>query len=332
MATIADVAQRAGVSISTVSHVVNRTRFVAPETTRRVLEAIDVIGYTPNTLARSLKRATTSSVGLAMSAISNPYFADLICAIEKECARLGLMVFLSDTEDDPAREVEIVRAFHARRVDGIVLAPSADPAAALAQVTERKIPCVLVDRLPDPGFDQVGIDNEAAVEALVGHLLAHGHRRIGYVAGQPGLATTLARVGAFRAVLAAAGVAVADGLVEAGCGSTDEAAAAMARLLDRAERPTAVIAGNNLATIGAMRALGARGLAVPRDVSLVGIDDFEWAECFEPRLTLIAQPCAEIGRAAAALLVERIADPDGPRRTLRLVPRLSVRELVGTLA
>ena len=138
--------------------------------------------------------------------------------------------------------------------------------------------------------------------------------------------------GAFRAALAAAGVAVADGVVEAGCRSTDEAAAAMGRLLDRADRPTAVIAGNNLATIGAMRALGARGLAVPGDVSLVGIDDFEWAACFEPRLTLIAQPCAEIGRQAAALLVERIADPEGPRRTVRLVPELSVRNSVGRLA
>ena len=318
--------------MSTVSHVVNRTRFVSPETANRVLQAIDLVGYTPNTLARALKRASTSSVGLAMSAISNPYFADLICAIEKECAKLGLMVFLSDTEDDPEREVAIVRAFHTRRVDGILLAPSASPGAALRQIALRNIPCVLVDRLSDPSFDQIGVDNEAAVRALVEHLLAHGHRRIGYVGGQPGLATTRERVGAFRAALAGAGISVLDDCVEACSVTTHEAAAATGRLLDLRDRPTAVIAGNNLATIGAMQALGERGLRVPRDISLVGIDDFEWAACFEPRLTLVAQPCAEIGRQAAALLGERIADPQGARRTVRLLPSLSLRNSVGRLA
>ncbi len=318
--------------MSTVSHVVNRTRFVSPETANRVLQAIDLVGYTPNTLARALKRASTSSVGLAMSAISNPYFADLICAIEKECAKLGLMVFLSDTEDDPEREVAIVRAFHTRRVDGILLAPSASPGAALRQIALRNIPCVLVDRLSDPSFDQIGVDNEAAVRALVEHLLAHGHRRIGLSGGsrvwpRPGSGS---RPFAPRSPVRASRSWMT--CVEACSVTTREAAAATGRLLDLRDRPTAVIAGNNLATIGAMQALGERGLRVPRDISLVGIDDFEWADCFEPRLTLVAQPCAEIGRQAAALLVERIADPQGARRTVRLLPSLSLRNSVGRLA
>ena len=125
--TIVDVARRAGVSVSTVSHVVNHTRRVLPETRRLVEAAIASVGYQTNTLARSLKTATTKSVGIAISAISNPYFSDIICAIETECARLGLMVFLSDTQDDPEREFNVVNALHQRRVDGVILAPSPDP-------------------------------------------------------------------------------------------------------------------------------------------------------------------------------------------------------------
>ena len=125
--TIIDVARKAGVSVSTVSHVINRTRRVMPETTRLVEAAIESIGYRPNTLARSLKTASSKSVGIAISAISNPYFSDIICAIETECARLGLMVFLSDTQDDPDRELAVVQSLHQRRVDGIILAPSPDP-------------------------------------------------------------------------------------------------------------------------------------------------------------------------------------------------------------
>ena len=123
MATIADVARKAGVSVSTVSHVVNRTRRVAPATAKAVQAVIDTIGYRPNVLARSLKTASTRSVGIAISAITNTYFSDIICAIETECARLGMMVFLSDTQDDPERELAVVIALHQRRVDGVILAP-----------------------------------------------------------------------------------------------------------------------------------------------------------------------------------------------------------------
>ncbi|TIL57045.1 MAG: LacI family transcriptional regulator, partial [Mesorhizobium sp.] len=112
MPTMAEVARRAGVSVSTVSHVVNGTRFVSPEKARLINDAIATMGYQPNELARALKASTTNSVGLAISAISNPYFTDIICAVEAECARLGLMVFLSDTQEDPDRELQVVRAFH----------------------------------------------------------------------------------------------------------------------------------------------------------------------------------------------------------------------------
>src|SRR6266404_1888283 len=156
MTTIAEVARAAGVSVSTVSHVVNRTRYVSPDTAKLVNDAIAKIGYLPNTLARSLKLASTSCVGLAISALSNPYFSDIICAVEAECARLGLMVFLSDTQDNPDKELAVIRALHQRRVDGIIFAPSADPGPTLDYLAHHGLPCVLIDRMADPRFDQIG--------------------------------------------------------------------------------------------------------------------------------------------------------------------------------
>lgn len=329
MPTIADVAKLAGVSLSTVSHVLNRTRYVSAQKTHLVEAAIAEIGYVPNAVARSLRAASTRTVGLAISTIANPYFADIVCAIETHCAKLGLMVFLADTQDDPERELRVVQALHARQVEGIILAPSADPSSALDHAHRFGIPCVLVDRLADVRFDRVGVDNAAATEGLVRHLLDAGHRRIGFVGGHPGFATTEARAAAFRATLAAAGVQSDPDLSDARARTQDDVTAAVASLLDRKDPPTALVAGNNLVTIAALRALRRRGLMVPRDVSLVGIDDFDWADCFEPRLTLVAQPCAEIGRQAATLLIERIRDPDAPPRMVHLAAELKVRGSVG---
>jgi LacI family transcriptional regulator len=325
MATIVEVARRAGVSVSTVSHVVNRTRFVSPATARLVDEAIAYVGYLPNNLARSLKRASTNSVGLAISAISNPYFSDIICAVEAECARLGLMVFLADTQDDPDCELSVVRALHQQRVDGVMLAPSAAPHRTLAYLAQNRLPCVLIDRLADERFDQVGVENAPAMRSLIDHVASFGHRRIGFVAGQPGFATTLERIEGYRAALAAHGLDFVPQYLVTGNATTGGATASTHALLSLPEPPTALVAGNNLATIGAVRAIRERGLIVPRDLSLVGFDDFEWADCFEPRLTLIAQPCVEIGRQAAALLSERIACVDGLPRTVRLEATLRVR-------
>ena len=327
VSTIADVAREAGVSVSTVSHVVNRTRRVAPATSQAVQAAIDLIGYHPNVLARSLKTASTQSVGIAMSAIANAYFIDIICAIEAECARLGMMVFLSDTQDNPDRELAVVTALHQRRVDGVILAPSADPERrALAYLGNARVPCVLVDRTPDPAFDQVGVNNREAMQALVEHVAGLGHRRIGYVGGHPGFQTTLERIDGYRKSVQRLGLTFDERYLVTGSDSSNSATNATHALLSLEQPPSAIVAGNNMATVGAMRAIRARGLRVPQDISIVGFDDFEWADCFEPRLTLVAQPCEEIGRRAAILLMERIAAPDGLRRSLRLDARLIVRD------
>jgi len=326
MPTMAEVARRAGVSVSTVSHVINRTRFVSPEKARLINDAIATMGYQPNELARSLKVASTNSVGLAISAISNPYFTDIICAVEAECARLGLMVFLSDTQEDPDRELSVVRAFHQRRVDGVILAPSGSPQRAIDYLAEKKLPCVLIDRFADDRFDQIGVENQSSMRALIDHVASFGHKRIGYIAGQPGLATTRERIEAFQASLAANGLAVPPHYLSPENVDTASATASTHAILSLPSPPTALVTGNNMTTIGAVRAIREKSLSIPGDVSLVGFDDFEWADCFEPRLTLVAQPCNEIGRQAAALLSERIGSLNATPRSVRLQATLCERE------
>ena len=201
-----DVASRAGVSTSTVSHVLNGTRKVSPATVQAVQRAIQELGYIPNTLARSLARSSTSTIGVAISALSNHYFSETVHAIETECAKHGYMMLFVDTHDDPEQELRVVTALHHRRVDGIVLAPS-NGSLALEYLRASEIPAVLVDRMMSEQFDQVGVANTQPTQALIAHLIAHGHRRIGFIAGRAGFSTTDERVAGYRAALHTAGLA-----------------------------------------------------------------------------------------------------------------------------
>ncbi|RYC33320.1 LacI family transcriptional regulator [Lichenibacterium minor] len=330
MATIADVARRAGVATSTVSHVLNRTRVVSPETTRAVEDAVAAVGYTPNVLARALARSVTNTVGLAISTSRNRFFGDIANAVEGECAKLGMMVLLANTRDDPDEELRVVEELHRRRVDGIILTPSAGPdAAALAYLRDNAIPAVLLDRLPDAGFDGIGVENTASMAALVDELADRGHSRIGLVAGQAGFTTTRERVAGAAAALRRRGLGVDPALVSDGHVAVATARAATARMLALTAPPTALIGGNNLATVGILAALRDAGLAVPRDMAVVGFDDFEWSDSFEPGLTVLAQPCDEIGRRAAAMLRARIAKAAGAPALHRVAPTLIRRSSSG---
>jgi len=330
MATIADVARRAGVATSTVSHVLNGTRFVSAETTKAVHDAIRAVGYTPNILARALARSTTNTIGLAISASSNRYFADVINAVEEECARLGMMVLLANTRDDPDYEFEVVAALHQRRVDGIIIAPSGGAEnQALAYMREQNIPSVMVDRLPDVALDGVGVENRQALANMVTHMVHHGHTRIGFVGGQANFTTALERAEGFRDGLRQHGLPIDEACICIGHTALATAKDAAVRLLASAQPVTALIGGNNLSTIGIMLAARDCGLAVPADLAVAGFDDFDWADAFEPRLTTIVQPTHEIGRQAALMLKKRIDQAAGEPRIVKLTPSFSIRNSCG---
>ncbi|MFD5664009.1 LacI family DNA-binding transcriptional regulator [Streptomyces anthocyanicus] len=325
MATMADVARSAGVSVATVSHVLNDTRPVLPHTRRAVLDAVEELGYTTNTLARSLVTSRTRSIGLAVSAISNPYFTEILQGVEASALEHGYGLLIADPHEDPAHEREVVRLLHERRVDGMIVAPSAEPRELVSYLTRHRVPAVFLDRIVDvpegedaPRFDQVGAEGAEPTTGLVGHLAGLGHRRIGLVAGRPGLSTTRERITGYRHGLAAAGLPFDERLLVHGDSEAAGGERAAADLLSLAVPPTALVTANNAMTIGALRALRSRGLSVPGDLALCCFDDFAWADLFSPRLTAVAQPSRDIGAQAVRLLLDRLAEPDRPARTLRL--------------
>nr|WP_199772115.1 LacI family DNA-binding transcriptional regulator [Pseudomonas fluorescens] len=323
-----DVASRAGVSTSTVSHVLNGTRKVSPATVQAVQRAIQALGYIPNTLARSLARSSTNTIGVAISALSNHYFSETVHAIETECAKHGYMMLFVDTHDDPEQELRVVTALHHRRVDGIVLAPS-NGSMALEYLQANEIPAVLVDRMMSEQFDQVGVENAQPTQALIEHLVAHGHRRIAFIAGRAGFSTTDERVAGYKAALQAAGLVFDAQLLVNGGSNTEPARQATVQLLRLAAPPTAIMAGNNLMTLGAMQALREAQIEVPGQMALVGFDDFDWADFFVPRLSLIAQPVQALGARAVDLLLQRMASPSSPPQSVRLAPTLQLRNSCG---
>ncbi|WP_110949584.1 LacI family DNA-binding transcriptional regulator [Pseudomonas bohemica] len=330
MVKMEDVARLARVSTSTVSHVLNGTRKVSPRTLDAVQQAVRELGYIPNTLARSLARSRTNTIGVAISALSNHYFSETVHAIETECERHGIMMLFVDTHDDPEQELRVVRALHHRRVDGILLAPSSDPErAALVYLQANAIPTVLVDRLAADGFDQVGVENRESTQALVAHLIGHGHQRIGMIAGHRGLSTTEERIEGYRQALSQAGLAFDEALLVNGESNSESARRAAATLLALAKPPSAIMAANNLMTIGAMHALRNANIAVPEQMALVGFDDFDWADLFLPRLSVIAQPVHALGARAVQLLLQRIDSPDGTRQSERLAATLRIRNSCG---
>ena len=331
MVTMADVARLAGVSVTTVSHVINGTRPASERTTRAVKAAIERTGYSQNVVARALARRRTQSLGLAISGLSNPYFTDVIASVESAATDAGHTLLLAETRDDPEQELRVVRALIERRVDGLLLAPSPGAAEfALPYLATQDTPVVLIDRFVESAaLDQVGSENEAPTRALVQHLIDKGHRRIAMVVGIAGLSTTVERVRGYRAALRAAGLEPDAALIADGGSRADRAREATELLLGLDDPPTALVSGNNHMTIGVLRALKGRGLRVPEDIALVAFDDFEWADLFAPRLTVVAQPTKRLGERGVELLLSRLEDPARPQRVERLAAGFVHRDSCG---
>lgn len=332
MVTIADVATAARVSTSTVSHVLNNTRFVAEETRRRVLAAVEDLDYVPNDQARSLVRARTRRLGVAISALTNLYFGAVVKAMETAATDAGYTLLLADTHEDPDTEQRVVAALRGYKLDGLLLAPSAASAPVLDRLARAGLPTVLVDRAADARFDSVGTENVEPMAELVAHLAETGHRRIAMVSGMAGLTTTDERVAGYRLGLERAGLPLDPALVVSGGSDAEQTRRVVAALLDADLPPTAIVAAQNAMVVATMQVLRQRGLDVPAHVALVGFDDFEWADVFTPRLTTVAQDAEGIGRQAVELLLRRIAGTAGEPRAVRVPARVMHRDSCGCTA
>ena len=314
-----DVARIAGVSASTVSHVLNRTRKVDTATRLRVEAAIEQTGYRRNIVARSLAAGRTHTVGLSISALTNPYFGSLVHAVERTLSEAGYVLIVGDSHDDVDSEKRVTGSLLDRQVDGMILAPAAgSERVTIPVITRTGTPLVLIDRGVDLGCDQVGPENVSSARSLTEHLLDLGHRRIGVVRGKPGISSTTERFDGYVAALAARGIALDPGLVLDGDSNTDVAEREVRRLMSSADRPTALVSMNNAMTIGTLKAVNSLGLSIPGDAAFVCYDDFEWSDLFEPKLTAAAQDVDTIGATAVELLLRRIQGDDEAPQHIRV--------------
>lgn len=308
-----DVAAVAGVSLKTVSRVVNRETGVSGELAERVIDAVQLLGYRHNLAASSLRRTDgkTATIGLLLEDVANPYFSALHRAVEDVARRHGSLVFAASSDDDPARERELLHALASRKVDGLIAVPAGQDHAALLHEQRLGTPVVFVDRPDLSGIaDSVTVDNRAGAECAVRHLQAHGHRRIAYLGDRRDIWTAIQRHLGYREALLAGGLTLAPELVQHDIRNIAEAEVAATRMLALDEPPSAFFSAQNLITIGTLRALRRTGLT--GTVALVGFDDVLLSDLLQPGITVMSQDVNRIGSEAAELLFRRIAGGDGP--------------------
>lgn len=327
MATIKDVARHAGVSYTTVSHVLNKTRPVSGEARDRVLAAVEALAYVPSGLARSLRSNATGSIGLIIPNNTNPYFSEVARGIEDSCYAAGYSVILCNSDDDPAKQRDYLNVLLTKRCDGLIVATLAQTDGELLR--KMKVPTVLLDRAPkDMAIDLVAVDNAAGGALAAQHLLTLGRRRIACVAGPQGLDISIDRVAGLRRALQDAGVALPDNwLAYADFTSAGGYEAARALLASTSGSPAldAIFCCNDLMAIGALRAAAELGIAVPQQLSVVGFDDIDLAQFVHPPLTSVAQNTRKLGQLTAQCLLDRIADPGRPVQRQTITPQLHVR-------
>jgi LacI family transcriptional regulator len=322
---IKDVAQHAGVSVGTVSNVINRPDLVAPETRDKVLAVIDRLGYVRSEAARHLRAGQSRFIAMLVLDMGNPFFAQVAAGAERAARAAGLRMLLSDSANDPDQEADYLSLFAEQRVRGVLLTPAGGP-ADLDVLRRQEIPYVLVDRVAGEDGCSVSVDDIAGGKLAAGHLIDTGHTLIGYVSGPMSLAQCRDRRAGAIAEITERGLPE-DALSHIEADRMDVAAGRDAgrRLLRLSRRPTAVFCANDLLALGVLQALYAAGVAVPADMAIVGYDDIEFAAAAAVPLTSVRQPSAEMGRIATGLLLEEDGGAHAHRRVV-LAPELVIRE------
>ena len=329
--TIYDVARLAGVSLATVSRVLNQYPHVRPKTREQVVAAMRSLNYQPNLMATALMTGHTRTVGLLVSDISNPFFGEICRGVEDAAAGKGLSVIICNTDEREEREAQQTALLRQKGVDGVIFASAYVGDHNLAQLQEHGIPIVLVSRgVEGPAVDTIGVDDFTGGYQAARHLLSLGHRLIAHLTGPLNTRPGLHRKKGFEAALEEAGVAVNPDWVLPGSFSLESGLIRTLELLAvPGERPTAIVAGNDLIAIGAMRVLRQRGLRVPEDVSIVGYDRTTLAEIVDPELTSVAQPMQEMGRRALEMLLEVVTGRRSEPLQVVLPPRLVLGHSTG---
>jgi len=327
MPTIREVAKKAGVSSTSVSHVLNNTRFVSEDVRERVNAAKRELNYRPNALARSLRRGETHTLGLILPDSANPFFAEVGHAIESAAFALGYSVILCNTENDENKERLYTEVLENKQLDGIIFVGAGENREAISEIIQNGLPLVVVDRnMGSLELDTVTTENYQGGLLATQHLLSLGHQIIGCITGPSNITPSAERVTGYRAALQQAEIGVVESLLTRGDFHAPSGYSAAMLLLRQTPRPTAIFVCNDMMAIGAMRAATQLGLRVPENIAIVGFDDIQLASYTNPSLTTVAQPKQEIGQLAVKLLFERMSDPSLPPRHTILSTQLIIRE------
>ncbi|HDI3035055.1 TPA: ribose operon transcriptional repressor RbsR [Cronobacter turicensis] len=327
MATMKDVARLAGVSTSTVSHVINKDRFVSEAIRLRVEDAIRTLNYAPSALARSLKLNQTRTIGMLITASSNPFFSELVRGVERSCFERGYSLVLCNTDGDEQRMNRNLETLLQKRVDGLLLlcTETHQPSPAIMK-RYPAIPTVMMDWSPFDGDSDVIQDNSLlGGDIATRYLIDKGYTRIACVTGPLDKTPARLRLEGYRAAMRRAGLRVAEDYEVIGDFEFAGGLRAMQSLLALPEPPQAVFMGNDAMAVGAYQALYQVGLRIPQDIALVGYDDIELASYMTPPLTTIHQPKDELGELAIDVLIHRMAQPELQQQRLQLTPVLMVR-------
>lgn len=329
-ASIKQVADHAGVSIATVSRAFADPQAVSEELRLRVQEAARLLSYRPSRAARTLRAGTSQAVGVVIPDLQNPFFTTVVRGIDAVLQRAGYTLLLASSDDDLARERNILQTLRADGVAGIILVPLNAARNSYRELLGPPVHVVAIDRSPSSlRADLVTVDNVQGTRLGVAHLVALGHREVALLGGPSRHSTAREREQGYEDALRAAGLPVRPDLVYRGDFRERGGYEGIQALMALPRRPTAVFVANNLMTLGAFRALHEAGIRIPEEIALVGFDDMPWATSLNPPLTAVSQPSQEIGSSAADLLLDRIARPDRAIRHLILETTLVVRASCG---
>ena len=338
MATVSDVAKRAGVSVSTASRVLSGRGYAAPETRRLVLDTARELGFVPNRIARSLRTQETHMIGLLIGDVENPFYSAIASNVESVTRASGYNVVLCNSDDDAAIEREFLTLLQSMRVDGLIVTPTLKNRKHLRGMLDRGIVIVQIDRKVEGlEADAILIDNQGGARTAVEHIIAAGHSRIGMLSGDPDVSTAQERLAGFRKALADHGIAVDEDLIKPGSFHREHAIEDAIELVTATPAPTAILAANNLLAEAALIGIAESGLKVPDDISLVGFDSVPWMRVTNPPLTAVRQPVADMAHSAAELLLRRLRGegektPNTVVFQADLVERASVAHLTPTKA
>ncbi|KQR44512.1 LacI family DNA-binding transcriptional regulator [Frigoribacterium sp. CFBP 8754] len=322
--TIKDVATRAGVSPATASRVLSGNPSTSAESRELVERAVRELDFRPNAQARALRSTRSDTVGLLVSDVRNPFFADLAHTIEQALLELGYVTLLGNANENQQQQDRYLDTLISRRVDGVIVAPQGTDSASIEALLAREVPTVFVDRTV-PGLDvpSVTTDSGPGIRAAVRHLAELGHTRVGYIAGPQSVSTGRERLESWTAAIAEQGLSDDPALVHVGDFQSASGSAAVHAFLSLDEPPTAILAADSLMAVGAIAMLHRLDLRIGRDVAVVAFDDIEWFSLIDPALTVISHSVEDMGATAVALLQEVISG--GRPESVTLVSELVIR-------